>query len=47
MSPRRSQPKRGGQPSVFAIPGDPTDPDGFHAVAADWLEWLATHNYSP
>jgi integrase/recombinase XerD len=45
MSPRRSQPKRGGK-SVFAVPGDPADPDSFHAVASDWLEWLAAHNYS-
>jgi hypothetical protein len=45
MSPRRSQPKRGGK-SVFAVPGDPADPDGFYVVAQDWLEWLATHNYS-
>jgi hypothetical protein len=45
MSPRRSQPKRGGK-STFAVPGDPTDPDGFSAVASDWLEWLAAHNYS-
>jgi len=45
MSPRRSQPKRGGR-KTFAIPGDPTDPEGFAAVGADWLEWLATHNYA-
>lgn len=26
--------------------GDPTDPTGFHVMAADWVEWLATHNFS-
>jgi integrase/recombinase XerD len=25
---------------------DPTDPTGFHVMAADWVEWLATHNFS-
>ena len=45
MSPRRSQPKRGGK-STFAVPGDPADPDGFGAVGSDWLEWLGAHNYS-
>jgi integrase/recombinase XerD len=45
VSPRRSQAKRGGK-SVFAVPGDPADPDSFSTVAADWLEWLAVHNYS-
>jgi integrase/recombinase XerD len=45
VSPRRSQPKRGGK-SVFAVPGDPADPDGFSAIASDWLEWLGAHNYS-
>ena len=45
MSRRRSQPKRGGR-QVFAMGGDPTDPTGFHVMAADWVEWLATHNFS-
>jgi integrase/recombinase XerD len=45
VSPRRSQPKRGGK-HTFAVPGDPTVPDGFSAVASDWLEWLGAHNYS-
>jgi len=45
MSPRRSQPKRGGK-HTFAVPGDPAAPDGFSAVASDWLEWLAAHNYA-
>jgi len=45
MSPRRSQPKRGGK-AVFAIPGDPTDPTGFCVIVSDWLEWLAVHNYA-
>ena len=45
MSPRRSQPKRGGR-TTFTVPGDPSDPEGFAAVGADWLEWLAAHNYA-
>ena len=45
MSPRRSQPKRGGK-QVFAIGGDPSDPTGFCVIVSDWLEWLATHNYA-
>ena len=45
MSRRRSQPKRGGR-NTFAIPGDPTDPTGFHVMGADWMEWLTTHNYA-
>jgi len=45
MSPRRSQPKRGGR-RRFAIGGDPADPVGFAAICNEWLEWLATHNYS-
>jgi integrase/recombinase XerD len=45
MSPRRSQPKRGGK-HTFAVPGDLADPDGFSAVSSDWLEWLAAHNYA-
>jgi integrase/recombinase XerD len=45
MSPRRSQPKRGGK-HTFAVPGDLADPDGFSAVASDWLEWLGAHNYA-
>jgi integrase/recombinase XerD len=45
MSRRRSQPKRGGR-QLCAIPGDPTDPTGFHVMGSDWLEWLATHNYA-
>jgi integrase/recombinase XerD len=45
MSPRRSQPKRGGN-QVFAIGGDLADPQGFCAIGAEWLEWLVTHNYS-
>jgi integrase/recombinase XerD len=45
MSRRRSQPKRGGK-QVFAMGADPTDPTGFHVMAADWVEWLATHNFS-
>lgn len=45
MSPRRSQPKRGGR-QVFAIGSDPADPAGFAAIGTEWLEWLRTHNYS-
>jgi len=45
MSPRRSQPKRGGR-NTFTVPGDPTDLESFAAVGADWIEWLATHNYA-
>lgn len=45
MSPRRSQPKRGGR-TVFAVPGDPSDPEGFAALGAEWIEWLAAHNYA-
>ncbi len=45
MSPRLSQPKRGGK-HIFAVPGDPADPEGFSAVASDWLEWLGAHNYA-
>ena len=45
MSPRRSQPKRGGK-STFAVPGDAAVPDSFGATAAEWLEWLGAHNYS-
>jgi integrase/recombinase XerD len=45
MSPRRSQPKRGGR-QAFATPGDLSDPDGFAAMVTDWLEWLRVHNYS-
>jgi len=45
MSPRRSQPKRGGR-KPFSIGGDPADPQGFSAIGSEWLEWLATHNYS-
>jgi len=45
MSPRRSQPKRGGK-STFAVPGDLAAPDGFAAMSTDWLEWLSAHNYS-
>jgi hypothetical protein len=37
--------KRGGK-HTFAVPGDPADPGSFSAVASDWLEWLAAHNYS-
>ncbi len=46
MSPRRPVPKRPPRKSV-AIPGDPTDPYGFHRAVVDWLEWLTAHNYSP
>ena len=46
MSPRRPVPKRPPRKSV-EIPGDPTDPYGFHAAVVDWLEWLTAHNYSP
>jgi integrase/recombinase XerD len=42
---RRTPRKRGGK-RTFAVPGDPSDPDSFCAVASDWLEWLAAHNYS-
>jgi integrase/recombinase XerD len=45
MSPRRTRPKRGGK-QVFQIPGDRSDPDGFHQMVGDWLEWLVVHNYS-
>src|SRR5271157_1081079 len=45
MSPRRPVPKRPARRSV-EIPGDPTDPFGFHKAVTDWLEWLAAHNYS-
>jgi len=45
MSPRRPVPKRPARRSV-EIPGDPTDPFGFHRAVTDWLEWLAAHNYS-
>ena len=45
MSPRRSQPKRGGK-STFAVPGDLASPESFALVAQEWLEWLAAHNYS-
>lgn len=45
MSRRRSQPKRGGR-QVFAIGSDTADPSGFAIMAADWLEWQRTHNYS-
>ena len=42
MSPRRSQPKRGGK-HTFAVPGDPADPDGFSAVArTGWSGWGPT-----
>ena len=46
MSPRRPVPKRPPRKSV-AIPGDPTDPYGFHRAVVDWLEWLTAHDYSP
>jgi integrase/recombinase XerD len=45
VSPRRSQPKRGGK-STFAVPGDIASPDSFAALAHDWLEWLGSHGYS-
>jgi len=45
VSPRRSQPKRGGK-STFAVPGDTTAPDGFAVMAEEWLAWLGSHNYS-
>ena len=45
MSPRRSQPKRGGR-STFAVPGDMSDPEGFAAMASEWMGWLAAHNYA-
>jgi hypothetical protein len=31
---------------IFAVPGDPADPDGFSAVAGEWTEWLGSHGYS-
>ena len=46
MSPRRPVPKRPPREHV-AIPGDPSDPQGFHRAVLDWLEWLRAHNYSP
>jgi integrase/recombinase XerD len=45
MSPRRSQPKRGGR-KTFAIGGDPSDPAGFSVLGTEWIEWLRAHNYS-
>jgi integrase/recombinase XerD len=42
---RRTPPKRGGK-SVFTVPGDTSDPAGFAATGAEWLEWLAAHGYS-
>jgi integrase/recombinase XerD len=46
MSPRRPVPKRAARTNVV-IPGDPSDPAGFHAAVTEWLEWLRTHNYAP
>ena len=46
MSPRRPRPKRPARPHVV-IPGDPSDPAGFHQTVIDFLDWLAAHNYSP
>jgi integrase/recombinase XerD len=46
MSPRRPVPKRPARTSVV-LPGDPSDPAGFHRAVTEWLEWLAVHNYSP
>lgn len=46
MSRRRPRPKRPAREHVV-IPGDPSDPAGFHRTVLDFLEWLKTHNYSP
>ena len=46
MSPRRPVPKRAARTNVV-IPGDPSDPAGFHAAATEWLERLGAHNYAP
>ena len=45
MSPKRAQPKRGGK-RTFAVPGDASDPTSFAGIVPEWLEWLASHNYS-
>jgi integrase/recombinase XerD len=43
---RRPPPKRTPRRTV-AIPGDPSDPAGFHRAIAEWLEWLEVHGYAP
>jgi integrase/recombinase XerD len=43
---RRPRPKGTPRRSV-AIPGDPSDPAGFHRAIAEWLEWLEVHGYAP
>jgi len=45
VSPRRPVPKRPPR-RHFEIPGDATDPHGFHIAVLDWLEWLRSHHYS-
>lgn len=45
MTRRRPQPKRPARRAV-AIPGNPTDPAGFHRAIGEWLEWLETHGYA-
>lgn len=42
---RRPRPKGPARKS-FAIPGDPTDPAGFHQAISEWLSWLEVHNYA-
>ncbi len=41
--PQRKRPPR----KNAAIPGNPADPEGFHVLTLEWLEWLTVHNYSP
>jgi integrase/recombinase XerD len=34
-------------PAPHPVPGDPTDPDGFPVLVANFCEWLAVRGYSP
>lgn len=45
MSPRRPTKKRTPRTSVV-LPGNPSDPQGFHAAVTEWLQWLRDHNYA-
>jgi len=46
VSPRRPV-RKGPARRQVVLPGDPSDPQGFHVAVTDWLEWLSVHHYSP
>lgn len=43
---RRPRPKATPRVTV-EIPGDPSDPAGFHEAVTAWMEWLQVHRYAP